>query len=114
VSPILAGTIGPIVAIERTEISQKGVCGVVAIVIGDIFAQLFKERQIRIKPCPVVATDRCSRAHEISKMKMMVIQVLNRSEARREAIGSVKLRVVLDDLRRIHVSPLSNQFFEGL
>src|SRR5262249_9672550 len=102
------------VPVERTEVTQKWIRDVVPIIVGDFLAQLFKERLICIKPWSIVATDRGSRSQKISKVKMMIIQVLHRPEARWKTIGGIELWVVLDELRRVHVRPLPDQLLEGL
>src|SRR5205823_8135512 len=90
VGAVLAGAISPLVAVERAEVTQEWVVSIGTIIVRHILAQLVKERQIAIEPRSVVATDRRGRAQKISVVKMMVVQVLNRSVARRESVGGLK------------------------
>jgi hypothetical protein len=45
---------------------------------------------------------------------MMIIQVLDRSEARWKPVGGIKLWVILDELSRVNIRPLPDQFLERL
>ena len=114
IGAVLTRAISPIMSIERAEVTQEWVISIGTIIVRHVLAQLVKEPLIALEPCSVVTTNSRGSAQKISKMKMMVVQILNRPETSWKSVRGLKGWVVLHELRCINVSPLSDQFLERL